>query len=256
MFDKNFVWFEKFDFTRADGTVVVIDKPVMHDEESYDYPKNFLRTDHKKTENDFGIGFSDFKDLDNPMKALRSLEFKEFDRYDETATYEATFFIPFDAVQELALGFFVLLGDPKVIETNDDGVILQCQVSPVCNLDERSPKAAYRDTYGHKFMIECWFDREIEAGNITKEQVCLSDDEGSDEVEHNCEGMIYDYAVAVKSEGSSSVAKAGRTFDSVEYYLGLSDEEKDEGYEGPDLHETVVSPDGKRWDVLCFEHQD
>lgn len=221
---SDFNWSEKFDHQLADGSVVAIDKPINHDSLLYA----------------------------TSMSGLRSLVRK--DEYEnEMPEFSAQFMIPYNTVQEIAYGHFVVTSRPEVVSVQSEGVLVACDVYPVCNIDKTiSPKI---DDRGYPF--ECWFEREEAAGRISNEDVDLDEDYGIDELEHYCAGQVSEYAVAVHGleEGEIDNLVISGDCDPVSDSLSDSDD-RIIGMLDDAFVTRVTDPEGKEWRVVGGGHND
>lgn len=244
---SDFSWSEKYDLALADGSVVTIDKPINHDSSVYANPK----LHNGETEYDEESGGD--ANLSNPMSALRSLIRKNSDE-DEIPTYIARFLIPFNSVQEISYGLFVVKYAPKIVSTTSEGILVECEVNQVCSIDEQNPLTV---TGAYGYPVSCWFEREVTSGRLSEDALDLPKDHGPDEFEHYCDGMISEYAVAVHGfeEGDIDNLEAGRGWEVVSEGIYESDEEIVNRYDDAFV-EHVTDSAGKQWRVVGIGHND
>lgn len=243
----DFSWSEKYDLTLSDGSVVTIDKPINHDVSVYANPKLH------NGETEYNEESGGDANLSNPMSALRSLILRDL-REGEPPTYTAQFLIPFNSVQEIAYGLFTVLYTPKIVGTTSDGVLVECEVSQVCSIDDQSPLTI---TGAYGFPVTCWFEREVTSGRLSKDDLDLPEDYEVDELEHYCDGQISEYAVAVHGieGGDIDNLKVGRGWDVLCEAISESDETIAKGYYD-DAFVGHVTDSGKDWRVVGIGHND
>lgn len=246
---SDFNWSEKYDLTLADGSVVTIDKPINHDASVYANPK--LHDDETEYDEECGGDTN----LSNPMSALRSLVQQNSDE-EGMPTYTAQFLIPFNSVQEIAYGLFVVKYTPKIISTTSEGVLVECEVSPVCSTDNQSPLTVMHE-YGLPML--CWFEREVASGRLSKDDLDLPEkDSEVDELEHYCEGQISEFAVAVHAVEEDGIddLKVGRGWEVLCEAIYESDENLARGYYDDSFVGRFTDAGGKEWRVVGAGHND
>ena len=207
---------------------VEIDLPFNHDLETYGK----------------ALEWKDYNKLTDPTASLQSLKFKEIGDHGNPL-FTARFKVPYNAISDIACGFFVLEPDETVvIEAVGDGVIIEAVLSSVCSIGKTVGTGSSKDPETY------WFERAKAQGRTDFRLI-----------EHLCEGTEFEYLVAVQEgdlspiETDSGISYTGE--DITEWFEEEINSQGDEiDNDIVEIVENVTAPDGSEWRVMGIQLAD